>query len=103
MAPCRVPNATAQKDPGPSKVIPPTNHTWLANRKRPPNKYTKRTLKNYFATVFSIFSNKMYPNRPYIKSLIALKVKQVNSFMEFMKDKTTDSLVPLIAIVGAKT
>ena len=45
----------------------------------------------------------MYPNRPYIKSLIALKVKQVNSFMEFMKDKTTDSLVPLIAIVGAKT
>ena len=40
----------------------------------------------------------MYPNRPYIKSLIALKVKQVNSFMEFMKDKTTDSLVPLIAI-----
>ena len=37
MAQCWVPYATPQKEPGPSKVILPTDHTWLGIRKSPPN------------------------------------------------------------------
>ena len=36
MAQCWVPNATPQKELGPSKVIPPTDHTWLGNQKKTP-------------------------------------------------------------------
>ena len=37
MAQCWDPEATLQKEPGPSKVIPPTDHMWLGNRKRTSN------------------------------------------------------------------
>ena len=36
------------------------------------------TFKNYFATVFSVFSNKQYPNRPLVSSgFHELKVRQL--------------------------
>ena len=35
MTQCWVPNATPQKEPGSSKIIPLTDHTWLGIRKRP--------------------------------------------------------------------
>ena len=37
MAQCWVSDATPQKEPEPSKIIPPTDHTWLGIRKRPSN------------------------------------------------------------------
>ena len=42
-----------KKEPGPSKIIPPTDHTWLGIRKRPPNKgyiysRVRRNVKSQF-------------------------------------------------------
>ena len=39
MTQCWVSEATSQKELKPSKVIPPTDHTWLGNQKRPLNTY----------------------------------------------------------------
>ena len=43
MAQCWVTDTIPQKEPGSSKVIPPTDHTWLGHQKTPPNTCYTRT------------------------------------------------------------
>ena len=48
VAQCWVPDTTPHKEPGPSKIIPPTDHTWLGIRRRPTNILQLYSLVDWF-------------------------------------------------------